>query len=144
MQVFLRDGFVDRYTGKRLVLPGTLRVIGYLLPNAFPMHPNWRMAESHIAFWELFPTVDHVVPVARGGVDDKSNWVCTSMLKNQAKGHWTLEELGWDLQPAGRLDDWDGMTTWFFEYSESHPDLVNESRYLSRWKRAAGRALAHL
>ena len=69
IQVFLRDGFVDRYTGKRLVNPAVLRLIAALLPNDFPAHPHWKLSESHIGFWELFPTIDHVVPVTRGGED---------------------------------------------------------------------------
>jgi hypothetical protein len=40
MAIFLRDGFIDRYSGKRLVFPGTLRVLSILLPVEFPYHPN--------------------------------------------------------------------------------------------------------
>jgi hypothetical protein len=35
MAVFARDGFVDRYSGERLVFPGTLRLLAKLLPNEF-------------------------------------------------------------------------------------------------------------
>jgi hypothetical protein len=48
MKVFLRDGFIDRYSGNRLVFPATLHILGQLLPDSFPMHPNWKMSESHI------------------------------------------------------------------------------------------------
>jgi len=57
----------------------------------------------------LFPTIDHVVPVARGGADDETNWVATSMLRNSANANWTLAELGWALRPASRDDTWDSM-----------------------------------
>lgn len=40
MAVFARDGFVDRYSGKRLVLPGALRLLSRLLPEEFPFHSN--------------------------------------------------------------------------------------------------------
>jgi hypothetical protein len=63
--VFLRDGFVDRYSGARLVFPATLRLISKLLPEQFPFHRNGRLDVCHFAFWELFPTIDHLVPVAR-------------------------------------------------------------------------------
>ena len=36
MEVFVRDGFIDRYSGKKLVFPGTLRSISKLLPDQFP------------------------------------------------------------------------------------------------------------
>ena len=94
MAVFLRDGFIDRYSGDRLVCPGALRTLSVVMPEEFPAHPNWHMAKSHLVYWELFPTIDHLVPVARGGADSEDNWITTSMLKNQAKGHWTLDELG--------------------------------------------------
>jgi len=141
MQVFLRDGFIDRYSGTRLVHPAALRLLTILIPEAFPAHPNWKMNESHIAFWELFPTIDHVEPVARGGADGPENWVCTSMLKNQAKSHWTLEELGWCLHPPGEIQQWDGLTHWFVEYVETHISVRNEA-YIDRWYGASCRALA--
>lgn len=138
-RVFLRDGFLDRYCGARLVFPGTLRLLSQLLPVEFPAHKNWKMSESHPAFWELFPTIDHVVPVARGGLDDASNWVTTSMLRNSAKAHWTLEELGWRLHAPAPSEQWDGLTGWFLERTETHPELL-ASPYLRRWRGAALRA----
>ena len=112
MRVFLRDGFRDRYSGERLVFPGTLRLLSKVLPDAFPAHPNWKMSETHPMFWELFPTIDHVVPVARGGADDETNWVTTSMLRNGAKANWTVEELGWKLLPVDSAGAWDGLVGW--------------------------------
>lgn len=140
-QVFMRDGFVDRYSGDRLVFPGTLRLLSTLMPEEFPAHPNWKMSESHIVYWELFPTVDHVVPVARGGADEESNWVTTSMLKNSAKSNWTLAELGWSLHPHGLFEHWDGMTAWFIEYTAANPAMMT-SGYLKRWRAAAVKILA--
>lgn len=134
--VFWRDGFIDRYSGDRLVFPGTLRVLSAALPEAFPRHPNWKMSASHIVYWQLFPTIDHVVPVARGGTDDEGNWVTTSMLRNSAKAHWTVEELGWTLHPPGSPDAWDGLTRWFLEYTAEHPELC-QSPYVKRWRGAA-------
>jgi len=100
-KIFFRDGFIDRYSGKRLVFPPVLKIISNALPTDFPYHPHWKMDECHVAYWELYPTVDHVVPLARGGSDDETNLVCTSMLSNGAKANWTLEELGRQLLPAG-------------------------------------------
>lgn len=82
MQSFVRDGFIDRYSGRHLVFPGTLRVLSTLFPEDFPFHPNWKTQFTHPAFWELFPTIDHIVPVARGGLDVPENWVTTSQLRN--------------------------------------------------------------
>lgn len=135
-RLFLRDGFVDRYSGSRLVFPATLRLLSKLLPKEFPTHPNWKMSESHIAYWELFPTVDHVVPIARGGADTEENWVTASMLRNSAKSNWTMEELGWELFPPGDVRHWDGLMLWFMRYVEDNPSLLADT-YLKRWHRAS-------
>lgn len=140
VRVFWRDGFVDRYSGARLVFPGTLRLLSRLMPEEFPAHTNWKMTESHLMFWELFPTVDHVVPVARGGADDESNWVCTSMLRNGAKANWTLAELGWEMCPPGDPHEWDGLMRWSTEFLEREPVLLGD-KYIRRWNAAAKRAL---
>ncbi|MCB9855380.1 MAG: HNH endonuclease [Phycisphaerales bacterium] len=139
MKVFYRDGFIDRYSGKRLLFPGTIRLLKLVMPDEFPAHPNWKMTETHMLFWELFPSIDHVQPAARRGADDESNWVCTSMRRNQAKSGCTLEELGWKLHPPGDPKHWDGLTSWFLEYTKLNPGVVAKPGYLRRWWLAAKR-----
>ena len=134
--VFRRDGFIDRYSGQRLVFPGVLRLLSRLLPREFPFHPNWKMSQTHPAYWELFPTIDHVRPITRGGVDSEGNWVTTSMLRNAAKANWTLTELGWSLHAPGSLVEWDGLTGFFLEFMDSDKSLL-EDAYLQRWQSAA-------
>jgi hypothetical protein len=87
-------------------------------------------------YWELFPTVDHIVPIARGGADDETNWATTSMLRNSAKSNWTLQELGWQLVPAGDLREWDGLLAWFVEFLKRNQSNLAD-KYISRWHRAA-------
>jgi len=111
------------------------------MPEDFPAHPNWKMSVSHIVYWELFPTIDHVYPVARGGPDDESNWVTTSMLRNSAKSNWLLEELGWTLLQLPLVNAWDGLTTWLVRYLELHQAHLDD-RYIRKWHRAAIRAMA--
>lgn len=135
LRVFMRDGFIDRYSGERLVFPGTLRLLALRMPDAFPYHPNWKMSETHLAFWELSPTVDHIVPVSRGGRDEEDNWATTSMLRNSAKANWTLEELGWTLHPPDRSSEWDGLLGWFHKFVRMHPEVLTEPR-IRAWRRA--------
>ena len=139
LRVFRRDGFVDRYSGERLVFPGTLRLLSVLLPESFPFHPNWKVSHTHPAFWLLSPTIDHVVPITRGGRDEEANWVSTSQLRNSAKGNWFLEELGWKLVPPGNLRAWDGLCAWFTERIEAEPSLLQHAP-LKRWHLALRRA----
>jgi hypothetical protein len=130
--VFRRDGFVDRYSSARLVFPATLRLISKLLPEQFPFHRNGRLDVCHFAFWEMFPTIDHLVPVARGGADDESNWITTSMVRNAAKSVFTLEELGWPLHPPGNIAEWDGLTGWFVARVKADPSILTDL-YLRQW-----------
>jgi hypothetical protein len=134
--VFGRDGFVDRYSGARLVFPATLRLISKLLPEQFPFHRNGRLDVCHFPFWELFPTIDHLVPVARGGADEDSNWITTSMVRNAAKSVFTLDELGWSLHPPGNVAEWDGLTGWFVARVRVDPSLLADL-YLRQWFAAA-------
>ena len=135
-RIFVRDGFVDRYSGERLVFPPVLRIMSLLMPQEFPFQKNWKSSECHFAYWHLLPTIDHIVPVSRGGADDESNWVCTSQLRNSAKSNWLLEELGWELKKPALLSEWDGMLSWFLSYAEKEPKVL-EDRYVASWHRAA-------
>ena len=118
-----------------------LPVLSAALPADLPYHPNWKTALTHPAEWELTATIDHVVPMSRGGTDDESNWVTTSMVRNGAKLNWTLEELGWARHPPGEMRDWDGMIRWFLEYTATHPEVV-ASGAMRQWHRAAKVVLA--
>lgn len=140
-RVFVRDGFIDRYTGERLVFPPVLRAVSLMLPNQFPFHPNWKTDLTHPAFWEIGATIDHLVPVSRGGADDESNWVTTSMARNSAKLNWTLDQLGWTLQPVGDFKIWDGLVHWFVEFALANPAILG-SGSMKQWHRAAISGLA--
>ncbi len=142
-RVFVRDGFVDRYSGHRLIFPPVLRVISQVLPAEFPFHPGWKTDVTHPAYNALSATVDHIVPVTRGGMDDDSNWVTTSMARNFAKMNSTLEEIGWTLQPAGRFEDWDGLMCWFVTYGDTHPDSARAGS-MRQWYLAARTAMGEM
>ena len=102
------------------------------LPDAVRYHANWKQSETHPACWELSPTIDHVVPVARGGSElDARNIVTTSMLNNARKANWTLGELGWPDRRAPVVQGWDGLVAWF----EGAFDSI-EAHRLGPWRRA--------
>lgn len=129
---FIKDGFIDRYSGQRLVNPGLLKVISYYMPDVFPYHPHWKMDECHNAYWELIPTVDHIHPIALGGTDSEENYATTSMLHNSIKNNWTLEQLQWTLYPAGDYIKWDGLTNLFIKLVEQDKELLKDT-YIKRW-----------
>ena len=132
MEQFLRDGFIDRYTGKRLVNPGLLKVITSYFPEDFPYDPHWKMTKTHMAYWDLIPTIDHIFPIAQGGADNSSNWATTSMKNNSIKSNYSLEEINWELYPGGSLKEWDGLTGLFVELVDKNNDLLKDS-YIKSW-----------
>lgn len=132
MEQFLRDGFIDRYTGKRLVNPGMLKVFTNYFPQEFPYDPHWKMTKTHMAYWDLIPTIDHIFPIAQGGADHPSNWATTSMKNNSIKSNYSLEEIDWKLCPSGKLSDWDGLTKLFIKLVEKDKDLLQDS-YIRSW-----------
>jgi len=118
------------------MFPGALRLLSFLLPKEFPYHPHWDMSRCHPMYWELCPTLDHVVPLALGGTDQDTNLVITSMLRNQQKGPFTVDELGWTVREPGKLAEWDGQLGWFIEYVRCHEEILEQAP-LKKWFRAA-------
>ncbi|MCM3568683.1 HNH endonuclease [Neobacillus mesonae] len=136
LSIFVRDGFKDRYSGEKLLFPPVLRILSKIYPNEFPFHPNWKYNECHPAYWDLLPTIDHITPVTLGGTNEKGNLVTTSMKRNSAKSNFTLDELGWNLYPPGKLENWDGKLSWFIKIIKAYPPFLEHS-YIKEWYIAA-------
>ena len=132
LKIYLNDGFIDRYTGKKLLFPNVLRIISIELGKSFPFQKNWKMADCHIAFWEYFPTYDHIIPIARGGKDVSENIVTTSMIMNSAKSNFLLEEIGFKLFNKGNLENWNGMLSWYLQYIKNNENILSD-KYLLNW-----------
>ena len=138
MNQFVRDGFIDRYTGNKLLNPGILKIISRYFPNEFPYHSHWKMTETHIAYWELIPTIDHIYPIAKGGEDNESNWVTTSMKNNSIKSNYIIDDIHWNLHPKGNISDWDGLTTIFLRLVENDKELLKDP-YIKGWHKVSRR-----
>lgn len=92
------------------------------------MHATWKAGRSHEIFWELWPAIDHIHPVARGGAHDEANFATTSTINNSAKGNALLDEIGWTLRPTpGPEETWDGLVPWFREITQIHGELLTDS-----------------
>ena len=143
MNQFISDGFIDRYTGKRLLNPGILKILSHYFPDDFPYHPHWKMTETHIAYWEMSPTIDHIYPIAKGGRDDEQNWVTTSMKNNSIKSNYTIDEIHWTLYPKGNIADWDGLTSVFLALVDKDKELLKDA-YIRNWYNASLHAFSQL
>lgn len=42
---FKRDGFIDRYSGQKLLNPGLLKTMSFYMPDIFLYHAHWKMEE---------------------------------------------------------------------------------------------------
>lgn len=133
LQVFSEDGFLDRYSGSMLICPAALYAIAYALPDEFPW--DGARIRSHQGLWDLFPTIDHIYPVSRGGLDIRDNWVTTSMTLNMKKGNESMSELGWSIYDAGNFSEWDGLVSWYVEFSLVNPE-VESVRNNKGWHKA--------
>ena len=142
MNQFIRDGFIDRYTGERLLNPGILKILSTYFPEEFPYHPHWKMDQTHIAYWELIPTLDHIYPIAKGGQDDEKNWVTTSMKNNSIKSNYTIDEIHWTLHPKGNIADWDGLTSIFIKLVDQDKTLLKDN-YIKSWYNVSKKLLSN-
>jgi 5-methylcytosine-specific restriction endonuclease McrA len=136
LRVFIRDGFIDRYSGQKLIFPPVLRILSINFPKEFPFHPNWKTSECHPAYWDLLPTIDHIFPIGKGGDNKEENLVSTSMMRNSAKSNFTLEELGWQLHQPGKIENWDGQLSWFKAIIKEQPEYL-QIPYIKEWFHAA-------
>jgi HNH endonuclease len=102
-KVFWRDGFRCRYCGGKTILEPLMALLGLIYPDLFPWHPNWRGGLTHPAVVSRSAIVDHVEPVAQGGQGlVLKNLVTACNPCNSIKSDFSLEQLGWELQPITR------------------------------------------
>ncbi|MHB1000753.1 MAG: HNH endonuclease [Armatimonadota bacterium] len=131
--IFKRDSFICRYCGSKTLFIPVLRAVSELLPDAFPYHLHWKLSDCHVAYWQYGASIDHVIPVARGGSSkDECNLVTSCYKCNSIKNYWLLEELRWSLQPAAN-DDWDGLSSMLKPICESNG--LSDSKYFRQWIR---------
>ncbi len=131
--VFWRDSFICRYCGRRTVPHGLLSLVTHAFPKEFPEAS--RRADTHLAFWTIYTSCDHIVPGTRGGPwRDPENlatacWTCQSL-----KADHLLEEMGWSISKPPRTTRWDGLVRIYPQLWEAlgspYPD------FNKRWLRA--------
>jgi hypothetical protein len=119
-RLFLRDGFIDRFSGDRLVFPPVLLLVSLHLKIQFPYHPSLQPPECHPMYWDLEPTIVQLTADTEGHLPRPSdlNWITTSIRRAAIKGDQDAQTLGWALYPAGDVAKWDGLLLWFVEFAE--------------------------
>lgn len=107
--VFARDRWTCRFCGSRTIDLRVLKLVSRAFPTEFPYHSHWKFGHSHLIYWTHSTSLEHVVPIARGGLDESSNFVTTCYACNDARGHYLLDELGWALREP-TSSTWLGLT----------------------------------
>lgn len=54
-------------------------IYGDKMLKEIPYQAHGKTDECHIAYWYYLPSVDHLVPIAKGGKGETDNWVTTTI-----------------------------------------------------------------
>lgn len=130
--IFARDHYICRYCGRYTISIPALRYLSELYPELLPYHSHGKTDKTHPLYWEAYPMLDHLHPIARGGTNERDNLVTACVRCNMLKSDRTLEYLGWQLRD-NTDNEWDGLTTLFLRAMEVHPSKVKE---LIDWRKA--------
>ena len=108
-EVFRHDQFTCRLCGKRTIVVQVLRLLSGLYPDLLPDHPNWKWDIGHPIYWTHSTSLEHLVPLSRGGSSGRENLITACYICNDTKSYRLLSELGWELLPPS-THPWDGLT----------------------------------
>jgi len=127
-RLFLRDGFIDRFSGDRLVFPPVLFLVSLHLKTQFPYHSDLQPPGCHPMYWDLKPTIVQVAPDTQGHLPRPTdpNWITTSIRRAAIKGNQAAQTLGWALFPPGNAAKWDGLLPWFMEFAEKTNEFKSQ------------------
>jgi len=111
-EVFASDGWRCRWCSTPVIARRALRRMHLVFPVAFPRDATDR--GRHGLILAASASLDHVLPLSRGGTNDRENLVTACWPCQFARNDWKLEELGLadPRERAPRPDDWDGVA-WF-------------------------------
>lgn len=108
-EVFVRDRFVCRYCGGRVVPRRLLVALSAIFPTELPYYAHYRLGTVHPVYWLLAAEADHLIPGSRGGDwTALANLVTACARCNTAKANSVMEEIGWNLQPVPERR-WNGL-----------------------------------
>ena len=108
-QIHQRDGHNCRFCA----MPVIRSEVRARINAAYPKAARWgtKEIEQHAAFQAMWAQYDHVVPHARGGMNDLDNIVLTCAACNFGRAEYLLEEVG-VADPRGQPSvrtTWDGL-----------------------------------
>lgn len=116
LTVFYRDDWMCRYCGEAVFFAQALKLLDSLNPNHGYYHPNGKSGAILPLFQWRWASVDHVVPVTKGGQNRLDNYVtscrqCNLRLSNDTENRPSPN-------PKRRKDQslrWDGLAGIYYE-----------------------------
>jgi 5-methylcytosine-specific restriction endonuclease McrA len=107
--IFERDGYTCRLCGLKTIDLDVLRMLSRRFPVELPFHSAWKQDVTSLVYWTHSTSLEHVIPIARGGVDDPSNFATSCYGCNDARSDLLLEEGPWlRLRPITDVQ-WNGL-----------------------------------
>jgi 5-methylcytosine-specific restriction endonuclease McrA len=137
--VLWRDRSRCRYCGRACLPPSVLRLVSAIWPSSFPFDPHWKTNRTHVAYWVVSASVDHVRAGTMGGDwHDLENLVTACWPCQQAKGSTSLEQLGWELRAVPNPTGWDGLIGLYRGFWEAagSPDPTVHRPWITAFERA--------
>jgi hypothetical protein len=138
-EVFRRDHYQCRYTGIKLITHPMLELLSYLLPSHFPYDnppsgSDKGSKNTHLLVWVLWPSVDHIIPVSQGGLNEMSNYTTANSKFNMFNGNILNEHLGLEFLDAADKN-WKGLEDEYQSLLIKYRDQVPLSRLpkLENW-----------
>ena len=128
--VYDRDGWRCRYCGRKVVVAGVLEILTSLSPGfkGLLLGHHLRTGETVPGIRRVYPAVDHVEAVSRGGAKLEShNHVTACTPCNELKGNRS----GW-IPGAIHKDEWDGLVSLYRPLAKR---LENVRQYHNDWFR---------
>ena len=120
-EIFCRDNWHCRYCNDAVIFTPLLKILDNISPNRGYYHPNGKSDKMLSLFANKFASVDHIVPVTKGGKNEVDNFVTSCWECNLKFGNKTHKE--GKPKPQNKnsnVTNWDG-------FSSLYPKLINKS-----------------
>jgi 5-methylcytosine-specific restriction endonuclease McrA len=115
--VLWRDRSRCRYCARACLPPSVLRLVSAIWPDSFPYHLHWKANRTHVAYWQVAASIDHIHAGTMGGDWlDPTNLTTACWPCQQIKGNISLERLGWKLREIDTKSGWDGLISRYEEF----------------------------
>ena len=111
-KIFKRDQWCCRYCGIEVLLSPALKALNEKYPGHGYYHRNGKKSKMAKLFLDKCACVDHIIPVAKGGLNEIENmvcacWECNTKKSDDSDPKWIKKMIKIDeLQPS---DGWDGL-----------------------------------